>query len=270
MAKEKYYLYIDESGWRYPDKEQASREDGMDYFALGGILVKNSDRNKIIKNYEDFCKLWNIDYPLHSTKIRGKRGSFNWLKDDVVNEKFSKELMEFMCSIPVMGFAVIIDRNGYNRRYKDKHAGQPWLMCKTAFCILIERVSKYMDSQGRRFKIILEQCGKREDQMVIDYFRELRQQGMPFDIGSSSKYGPGETELFKQVPYGDPEFHTKKSPLLQIADFYLYPMVKGAYYKDFFTYKELFDCGKIINSVLTEEEIMTLGIKRSCFDAGTD
>lgn len=266
MAKEKYYLYIDDSGWRYPDQDQSKRNDGMDYFALGGILIKDSDRKKLAAMHEDFCDSWNINYPLHSSEIRGRRNNFGWLKDDVVNERFSADLMDFLCELPVIGFAAVVDRKGYNKRYEEKYAGQPWWMCKTAFCILIERVAKYTKNLDRRYKIICEQCGKKEDRAIQKYFKELRKDGHPFNSETSSKYGETGVEFFQQIPYGDPEFHTKKSPFLQIADLYLYPMVKGGYDKDYIPYKILKNRGKLIDSLLNEEDIVNLGIKYSCFE----
>lgn len=266
MAKEKYYLYIDDSGWRYPNQDQSSRNDGMDYFALGGVLIKDSDRDKVLAMHSDFCDSWNITYPLHSTEIRGRRNNFGWLKDNTVNERFNTDLMDFICELPVIGFAAVVDRKGYNKRYKEKYAGEPWWMCKTAFSILVERTSKYVQKDDRRFKIICEQCGKKEDRAITSYFKELRKNGHPFSSDTSAKYGTNDVQLFQQVPYGDPEFHTKKSPFLQIADLYLYPMVKGGYDKDYIPYKALKNRGKLIDSLLQQEDISSLGIKYSCFD----
>lgn len=266
MAKDKYYLYIDDSGWRYPDQEQAIREDGMDYFALGGILVKGSDRSAIIDRHEKFCRSWDISYPLHSSDIRGRRMKFSWLKDDVVNRKFNTELSELMRSIPAIGFAAVIDRHGYNSRYNEIYAGKPWWMCKTAFSILIDRTSKYIQYKGLRFKIIVEKSGPREDKAIVEYFRSLRREGLPFNPETSARYGISGPELFQQIPYGDPEFQTKKNPLLQLADLYLYPMVKGGYDRAYYPYVFLMEHKKLIDAVLSPDKIDLEGIKYSCFD----
>jgi hypothetical protein len=265
VAKEKQYLYIDDSGWRFPDQDQSARNDGLDYFALGGVLIEDSNRDKTAGMLSDFYDSWNITYPLHSSEIRGKRNNFGWLKDDVVNERFWNDLTDLLCEIPVLGFAAVVDRRGYNKRYKEKYEGKPWWMCKTAFCILVERVGKYVSRNGQRFKIICERCGKREDREIVRYFRDLRKDGHPFNLETSAKYGSSNAEFFQQTPYGDPEFQTKKSPFLQIADLYLYPMVKGGYDKNYSLYKILKNRGKLIDSVLKEEDVPSLGIKYSCF-----
>lgn len=266
VAKDKYYLYVDDSGWRYPEHENASREDGMDYFALGGILVKGSDRDEFIDKFATFRLKWGIDYPLHSTEIRGRRRKFLWLMDDKQNEQFNKDLLALLCDLPVVGFASVIDRVGYNTRYKEKYQGKPWWMCKTAFAILVERVSKFVGEKGFRFKIIVEQCAKKEDEAIVEYFRALRKDGPPFNTETSSKYGKIGRELFQQIPFGDPEFQTKKSPFLQIADLYLYAMVKGGYDDKYLPYRVLMERGKLVDAIIPPEKVVTHGIKYSCFD----
>ena len=52
---------------------------------------------------------------------------------------------------------------------------------------------------------------------------------------------------------------------MQLADLYLYPMVKAGYDKNYRAYQELIKNGKIIDVVLKSEEIPTLGVKYSCF-----
>ncbi|HEV8666374.1 MAG TPA: DUF3800 domain-containing protein [Candidatus Paceibacterota bacterium] len=237
----------------------------MDYFALGGVLIKGSDRDEVLLKYAKFCLKWNIDYALHSSDIRGRRGKFSWLQDEEVYEQFNKELMGLLCDIPAVGFAAVIDRVGYNVRYREKYSGKPWWMCKTAFSILIERVSKFVGEQGFRFKIIFENCGRKEEDAIIEYFRSLRKDGVPFNPESSSKYGNAGPELFQQIPYGDPECQTKKSPFLQLADLYLYPMVKGGYDKDYYPYKKLMERGKLVDAIIDPSRIETHGIKYSCF-----
>ena len=82
MAK-KYILYFDDTGSRNPDhpNHQIVRDDGMDCFGLGGVLVKEEDVDEILEKHKSFCGEWGIDYPLHSYQIRGGRGKFGWLKN---------------------------------------------------------------------------------------------------------------------------------------------------------------------------------------------
>ncbi len=77
------HLYIDDSGSRRPDRtERSARKDGMHYFALGGILINEEDIAGLLEVHRRFLAKWKIDGPLHSTRIRGRRGEFSWLGTD--------------------------------------------------------------------------------------------------------------------------------------------------------------------------------------------
>jgi hypothetical protein len=79
----RFHLYVDDSGSRYPDRVQKPpRLDGMDYFALGGILIDEAEIGAIFDAHSTFTARWNLTGPLHSTKIRGSRGAFSWLASD--------------------------------------------------------------------------------------------------------------------------------------------------------------------------------------------
>jgi len=140
-------------------------------------------------------------------------------------------------------------------------------MCKTAFSILIERVAKYVDSKGGVLKIRFEEAGKKEDRAIMSYYKDLKNIGLPFDDGSSSKYNFLKPSDFQRILKGEPKRQQKKSPLLQIADTYLYPMVKGGYDKNYFPYQVLLSKNKLIDSLISPNDVVNLGIKYSCFDS---
>lgn len=268
MLQETYYLYFDDSGIRFPDKQQTPiRDDGMDHFALGGILLKKSDRSDMIDRYKEFRKKWRITYPLRPSDMRGKRGNFVWLTEKPVHDAFFKDLNTYLCSIPVIGFAAVVDRIGYNNRYEEKYGDKRWWMCKTAFSILVERVSKYAANNGGRLKLRFEETGKKEDRAIAEYFKDLKIVGMPFDTSTSSRYDFLKADDFRKILLGEPKRQMKKSPLLQIADIYLYPMVKGGYDKEYFPYKMLMEKRKLIDALIPIEKIESCGIKYSCFDS---
>lgn len=267
MSDDIYYLYFDDSGIRFPDKQQKpTRDDGMDHFALGGILVKGEDRSQIIEDYKELRRKWRITYPLRSSDIRGKRGNYVWLTEKSVHDDFFKDLNAYLCDIPAIGFAAVINRPGYNSRYEEKYGEERWWMCKTAFSILVERASKYVLANGGQLKLRFEEAGKKEDRAIMNYFKDLKTTGMPFDVSTSSKYEYLNAEDFRRVLLGEPERQTKKSPLLQVADLYLYPMVKGGYDKEYAPYKIFRENSKLIDDLLSKEELESKGIKYSCFD----
>ncbi len=82
----------------------------------------------------------------------------------------------------------------------------------------------------------------------------------------SSKYAYLKADDFRKIILGEPRRQEKKSPLLQIADLYLYPMVKGGYDKEYSPYKHLMGNKKFIDAHLSETDISICGIKYSCFE----
>lgn len=263
-----YVLYIDDSGSRFPDtKEVTRRNDGMDCFALGGILVEEQQVDNVKKLYTDFCKKWDISYPLHSTKIRGMRGDFAWLKEDSKKYlSFMGDLKNFLTEAPVMGFAVVINRQGYNDRYKEKYKEKRWWMCKTAYCILIERVTKYVKSNKGTFEIRFEEVGRVEDRAIIGYTKDLKKNGHPFSAETSAKYITLNKEDYQETILGDARRKLKSNLFVQVADLYLYPMIKRRYNPLYAPWLAFFENKKVIDSILSEEDCVHLGIKYSCFD----
>lgn len=142
--RRRLHLYIDDSGSRRPDHRPTARTDRMDYFALGGVLILEDEIDGLIKAHKAFVATWELEYPLHSSRIRGRRGPFSWLRTQPDRAAlFLNALEEFLVGLPVLGIACVVDRPGYVARYTERYGGQPWLMCKTAYAILIERSAKY-------------------------------------------------------------------------------------------------------------------------------
>lgn len=264
----KFYLYLDDSGTRYPNRKPQVREDNMDWFALGGILIADADRAALVAAHQAFMERWGIiTCPLHSTAIRGKRDDFAWLGDDPKRcGQFLGELEDFLCGLPVIGFAAVIDRKGYNSRYQAIYGEQRWWMCKTAFAIVVERAAKYVDARGGTLAIRFEQTGKAEDRALQGYAKDLKQSGSPFDAGKSNNYGALHAADYARLLKGGVERQTKHSPAIQVADLYLYPMVKAGYDETYRPWQVMMKRGRLIDALLEPSERVTLGIKYSCFE----
>ena len=260
------HLYIDDSGTRRPDHEPEPRTDGMDHFALGGILVAEADIASLLGAHHALIQKWKIEKPLHSTKIRGKRGAFAWLgTDEKKAAEFMGELEHMVLSLPVVGIACVIDRPGYNARYKEKYP-EPWMLCKTAFAILVERAAKFAARNESALEIYYEGAGKTEDRAIEEYAKALRSEGMPFDQGNSAGYQNLTASDFKRILNGEPNRVTKKVPMIQIADLILYPLAKSGYDRGYEPYKKLMAASRVIDAILAEGDAATLGVKYSCFD----
>lgn len=263
----KLILCFDDTGSRdLTNKPPALRHDGMDCFGLGGVLMLDEDVPNIVQAHREFCAQWNIDYALHSSSIRGRRGDFGWLSQPENAGYFMPELHEFLMKLPVVVIGAIIDRPGYFQRYRTEHNDGLWHMDKTAFCILIERAAKYADSMGRQLEVFFEQTGRREDNAIKQYMRDLKRQGSPFDGPSMAGYRPLRAEDYRRIVLGEPRERTKKTVTIQIADLMLYPIAKGGYDPDYRPYKELKAAGRLIDDHLPDSLRDTCGIKYSCFE----
>jgi hypothetical protein len=261
------HLYFDDSGVRRPDrKQEGSRRDGMDHFALGGVLVEEEKIGDVIETHRQFMRKWRLEKPLHSTRIRGRREEFAWLGTDRERENdFLGELEATILSLPMTTIACVIDRPGYVARYADRYK-QPWLLCKTAFAILVERAAKFAARSAARMEIYFEAAGKQEDRDILNYALLLETEGMPFDGVSSGAYQSLRPSDFKDIIIGQPNRVTKQVPMVQFADLVLYPMVKGGYDPEYRPHRKLIEAGRVIDCSLNPEECPTLGVKYSCFE----
>jgi hypothetical protein len=260
-------LYLDDSGTRSPDHDPVIRNDGMDHFALGGILVTRAGLPAIYDAHAAFLARWNINCPLHSARIRGKRDKFRWLgADEIRAGRFYKDLEDLLLSIDVLGIACVIDRPGYNARYHQRYGDRRWMMCKTAYTILVERAVKHARRQSEQLEVFFEGTGKIEDRAIVGYAKALKAEGMPFNEVTSGPYDALSATDFSQVILGEPQRLTKKSALMQLADLYLYPMAKAGYDQNYGPYVRLKASKKIIDDYLPAEERSRCGVKYSCFD----
>lgn len=270
--KQTFYFYMDDSGTRSLNKNNFIRKDKMDYFALGGILVKEEDKEIVKNKYIEFCNKWDIKDPLHSTKIRGEREEYGWLKQNKTKRAlFLNDLNSLLINIPVIGFAAVIDRKGYVDRYKQKYKEKLWPIDKTVYCILVERIIKYIKPLKGIIEIRFEETGKKEDRSILQYTEDLKKHGTPFDKTiSSKKYNRLKNIDFKSSVSMRIKRKKKTNLFVQIADLYLYPMAKSGYDSKYKAWVNLFKNKKVINALVSIKTRSKLGIKYSCFDKEKD
>ena len=260
-------LYIDESGTKNPDHRPGRvPAHGCDYFSYGGILIQESDESLARQIHNEFTGKWKISVPLHSVEIRSRSRNFGWLKgiSKVELEEFLEDLYQIMSKIPAFGIACVIDRPGYDARYKPIYGRRRWHLCKTSFCIVVERAAKYAISQNAKLRVYAERSNKKDDSKVQEYYDELKASGSPFCGDNSKKYSPLTPEEFRGVLY-DLKFKNKSSAMAQYADLYLWPMAMGGYDLGNRPFRRLNDDRKLIDTILPEADREVAGIKYSCF-----
>lgn len=263
-----YRFYMDESGTRHPDRDPGRKPaHGHDWFGLGGILIRESDEESLRAAHATFCKKWRITAPLRSADIRSKSGAFAWLKvcGAEKGEAFLEELYQLMARPELLGIACVIDRPGYNQKYRERYGRQRWSLCKTAFAVAIERAAKHVRKQGHQLRVLVERSDKKTDRWMHYYYQDLRSNGAPFDKTTSGKYQPLSPSELRETLY---EFRLKgkSSPPMQIADLYLWPICIGGYDSSNRPYRRLLEDGRLIDCVLPAELIAAEGTKYSCFE----
>jgi hypothetical protein len=175
------------------------------------------------------------------------------------------DLTNFLTSLPVIGIASTIDRPGYDARYRKQHGRQQWHLCKTAFCIALERAVKFARRDGRKLRVYPEKCSKGDDKRLDTYYRDLKATGLPFETATSAAYAPLSSEEFATTLY-ELKFKEKTSPMVQIADLYLWPIAMARYEPRNRAYMALQKAGKLIECHVTKEQLGMCGSKYSCFE----
>jgi hypothetical protein len=263
------HLYLDDSGSRDLDRPitKASQRQGTPWFALGGVLVREEDEAIVRAAYADFCNRWGIAYPLHSWEIRNRQGNFGWLRaaPSVERDRFLSGLSAFMTAQPLRVTACVVNRAGYDARYRQLHGQRRWKMSKTAFTIVVERAAKIAQKEERQLKVWFEEHSKAEDQAVIGYFNDMKAHGMPFDPKTSHSYSPLDSSTLTSV-LSSCQRKKKSSPLVQLADLVLFAVCKGRYTPNYSPYQMLVGASMLVDQHLPAADCATMGIKYSCFD----
>src|SRR6266851_3009271 len=199
-------LYLDDSGTRHPDRGPVSAAHGHDWFSLGGVLIREVEEPQAREAHARFMTDWTLDPDiayLHSAEIRNKTGNFTWLGALAKAElnEFVEDLYQLMATPPFIGFACVIDRPGYRARYYEKYGREPWALCRTAFSVVVERAAKYARKHGCKLKVFVERSDSISDGWIRGYYDHLRTNGMPFDAGNMSKYGPLSQDRLAETLY---------------------------------------------------------------------
>lgn len=262
-------FYMDETGNRHPDKKSDASRTGRDWFGFGGYLIKREDEPYAKQLREELANRWAVKDPFHITDMLSEKKRFAWLGRSTQKQRsqFWNEYRDFLSTIPAIGLACIIDRPGYVARgYLEKYGNDRWLLCRSAFDIAVERAVKFAQSHNRKLRIIFE-SDPSLNSTVIDYFDNLKANGLAFDKDNSEKYAPLPQEVFASV-LSTIEYKPKSNALLQIADSYIYALARGKYNRKFHIWREIRDRQRVMDFTLggNADAIRSMGVKYYCFD----
>jgi len=229
-------------------------------------MIRGEDNDAARSLVESFSKTWGLRHPAHITDMMAEKKGFAWLGKTTQKErdKFWEDWRFVLRNAQVIGLGCVISRpgyvaRGYLQKYQDK-----WLLCRSAFDITVERAVKIAQLEGRKLHIVFEQDPAMND-TVVEYFNNLKANGLEFDPANSSKYAPLGVADFSTV-LGRIEYKAKAHPILQIADSYIYAMARYKFDKKYELYRDLRDHNRIADFAVPEGMSKTLGVKYYCFD----
>jgi len=259
-------FYMDDSGTRKPDRAAMTFDPARpNHFALGGVLILEEEEAEARAAYDELRAQWSITYPLHSVAMRHAAGDFCWLRRDSPEyEPFMRDLTRMLTKMPVTGLACVIDRPGHDARYRPIYGRNQWQLCKTAFSIVVERAAKHARLAGCKLRVLPERSCRDDERRLEAYYEDLRTQGLPFDPANSKHYAPlGEAEFSETLV--ELRFKAKSSPMVQIADLYLWPIAMERYGRAGRPYEAFRESVRLIECYLHPEQIAARGSKYSCF-----
>lgn len=240
------------------------------WFALGGLLVKEEDEDACKAAHDAFYARWpEMVAPLHLTDMLNPRKGFAWL-GGVTSERralFWTDYHGVISALPVIGQACVVHRPGYrDRGYGSRPGDSKWDLCRTAFNILIERSAKIAHSDGRRLRVKYEGSDKGADHALRSYWALLKAgNGLGFNAANAAKYAPFSADTLAATLV-DMERKDKRSKLMQFADTYVLSLSRGRYQAAFPTYLEVKRAGQLSDDVVGAERADAEGVKYSCFD----
>jgi hypothetical protein len=228
-------------------------------------LILEEDERKVRASHAQFSDRWGLTYPLHSVDIRAGAKNFAWLRRGSMDyEPFMRDLTRMLTTAPVTALACVMDRPGYDRRYRELYPRRMWHLCRTVFSIAVERAAKYARSLGRSLRIFPEKSARDDEQRIRTYYVDLLTRGLPFDTFASAEYAPLLAAEFKETLI-ELRFKGKSSPPMQLADLYLWPIAMHRYGRGGLPYERFQEAGTLIESKLRPNMIASCGTKYSCF-----
>jgi hypothetical protein len=175
------------------------------------------------------------------------------------------DLTRTLLAMNVFGLACVIDRPGYDARYRELYGRRQWHLCQTAFAIAVERAAKFARRNSRKLRVMPERSSKRDDRRLERYYTNLKTSGTPFDESSCAPYAPLTATEFRETLH-EIRFKSKSSPMGQVADLYLWPIAIAGYDPVNRAYLSLREAGRLIESRITPADAEVCGSKYSCFE----
>ena len=146
-AKQKYRLYVDESGSAdYPKKLTDSA--GKRYLSLTGVAIsENECANVLSSKIENLKYLLTKDYDekftLHRDEIKDRKGVYSALSDPKIEAQWNILMKDLITNTDYTLFCVVIDKNWHKQHYRTPN--HPYYYCLE---VIMERYVKFLENNN--------------------------------------------------------------------------------------------------------------------------
>lgn len=227
-----YLIGMDESGSSNLKQVMKAKKAGEEpvesekHFAVTACSIKMSDfetaRDMVMEVKHKYWRNALFNYKgvekrvcFHSREIRGRRDAFS---PDAINyADFISDLSEMMAEIPIKLYASHIDKWKHVNQYI--YPDSPYDLCLT---FVLERIVRDM-GRNETCIIILESRGENEDKELLDFIKNLIDNGTRYDNANSFKKIKGVYFNPKWCKIADDQ---KSYWELELADLCAYPFYK--------------------------------------------
>ncbi len=178
MEKEKYRLYIDESGTHKYSKSDDIKER---YLCLMGIMISaESNQNFISPRWEELRTIFtqDTDFPavFHYVDVVSGNDGFGKLKEKETQEIFNAKYLEMLRDGEYVICCVVLDKKAHIEKYGTS-AMHPYHYCLN---VLLERYVKFLCTKDASGDVLAEARGKKEDELLRSEFSRFYEHGTSF------------------------------------------------------------------------------------------
>jgi Protein of unknown function (DUF3800) len=111
---------------------------------------------------------------------------------------------------------------------------------------------------------VAKKSAREDEQRIKQYYKDLITGGLPFNPETSNAYTPLSAHEFNETLI-ELRFKAKTSPPMQVADLYLWPIAMHRYGRGGQPYERFRESGRLIETQLSADQILSRGTKYSCF-----
>ena len=175
----KYRMYVDEVG---NSDLEASTDPNHRYLSLTGVIIDlDYVRSTLFPTIENMKQEYFGSHPdnpiiLHRKRIINKRHPFEILRNNKIERKFNKSLLNLISDFEYVIITATIDKLEHRQRYK-KWRFDPYHYC---LAVIVERFVMWLKKRNFIGDVLAESRGGKEDLRLKNSFSSLLSRGSTY------------------------------------------------------------------------------------------